>query len=95
MRLPPTQQSNKKLSAAQDRNNYSPVSSIDVLLEEDSKEELSDNFNANNSNVNRSFALTIFTIKEEDRQITHHVLNTTPQMHHVPITTFLCQSQLT
>jgi hypothetical protein len=89
------QQLNRKPLAALDHNNYSPVSSIDALLEEDSKEGPSDNSNANNSNVNHSSVPTISTIREEDRQTLHHVLNTIPRTHHDPTTTSLYRSQLT
>jgi hypothetical protein len=89
------QQSNRKLLAAPGHNSYSPASSIDAPLEEDSKEGLSDNFNANNSNNNHSSAPTIFTTREGDNQITPHVPSTTPQTHHDPIITFLYQLRST
>jgi hypothetical protein len=89
------QQSNRKLLAAQDHNNYSLASSTDVPLEEDSKGEHSDNSNANNNNANHSFVPTIFTTKEEDNQVTPRALSTTPRTHHDPITTFPCQLQST
>jgi hypothetical protein len=89
------QQLNRKLLAALDHNNYSLASSIDALLEEDSKEGPSDNSNANNNNANHSFVLTIFTTKEEDSRVTLRAPSTTPQMHHGPITTFPCQLQST
>jgi hypothetical protein len=89
------QQSNRKLLAAQDHNNYSPASSTDAPLEEDSKGEPSDNSNVNNNNANHSFALTTFTTKEEDNRVTPRVPSTTPQTHHGPITTFPYQLQST
>jgi hypothetical protein len=89
------QQSNRKLLAAPGRNSYSPASSIDAPLEEDSKEGLSDNSNANNSNDNHSFVPIISTTKEEDNRATPHAPSTTPQTRRDPITTFLYQLRLT
>jgi hypothetical protein len=88
-------QSNRKPLAVPGRNSYSQASSIDASLEEDSKEGLSDNSNANNSNDNHSSVPIISTTKEGDNRITLHVPSTTPQMHHDPITTSLYQSRLT
>jgi hypothetical protein len=70
-----------------------PAFSIDVPLEEDSKEELSDSSNANNNNANHSSAQTTL-IREEDKQTPHHDLNTTCPMHHDRIIMSLSQSQL-
>jgi hypothetical protein len=89
------QQSNRKPLAALGHNNYSLASSIDALLEEDSKEGLSGNSNVNNNNVNHSFVPTISTTKEEDNRITLHAPSTTPQMRRDPIITFLYQLQST
>jgi hypothetical protein len=71
------QRSNRKLSAARDHNNYSLVSSIDALLEEDSKEEPLGNSNVNNNN-NHSSAPTISIIKGEDKRTPPRVLNIIP-----------------
>jgi hypothetical protein len=89
------QQLNKKPSAAQDHNNYSLASSIDAPLEEDSKEEHSDNSNVSNNNVNRSSAPTTSIIKGEDKRAPPRALNITPQTRRDLTTISLCQLQWT
>jgi hypothetical protein len=86
-------QLNRKPLAARDHNNYLPAYLTDALLEEGSKEGLSDNSNANNNNDNRSFAPTISIIKEEDRRTPPRVLNITLRMRHGLITTSPYQLQ--